>query len=138
VTLVHRRNGFRAAAILQERVRQHAVITLALEAILIEIVGSSRVEGVKIQHAKSAVTSEIPCDGVFIFVGSAADTGFLKGLVAMNDDGRIVTDEHMVTSWAGVFASGDCRQRPLYQVVTACADGAIAANAAGKYLERET
>jgi thioredoxin reductase (NADPH) len=138
VTLIHRRDGFRAAAVLQDRVRANNVITLALESVPEAIVGESRVEGIRIKSVRTSVESLISCQGVFIFIGFAAATGFLKGQQTMNDDGRIVTDERMATSLPGIFACGDCRARPLYQIVTACADGAIAAHAAGHYLERAT
>lgn len=136
VTLIHRRNAFRAAAVLQERVRAHAVITLALETIPVEIRGTGKVGAVRLKSVLSGRESDVPCDGVFIFVGYTADTVFLKDRVAMGDDGRILTDEFMATSSPGIFACGDCRRRPLYQIVTACSDGAIAANAASAYLDR--
>jgi thioredoxin reductase (NADPH) len=136
VTLVHRRDAFRAVAVLQERVHAHSAIELALASVPVAIEGVSKVEGVRIRSVKEARESVIPCEGIFIFVGSAAGTAFLDGQVAVSKDGRIVTDEFMMTSRAGIFACGDCRQRPLYQIVTACSDGAIAAHAAGKYLER--
>jgi thioredoxin reductase (NADPH) len=138
VTLVHRRDAFRAAAILQERVRENSVITLALENVPIEVKGTSKVESIKLRSVKTGSESVVPCDAVFIFIGHMADTGLLKNLVSMSADGHIMTDQMLATSWPGVFACGDCRERPLHQVVTACSDGAVAAYAAGKYLDHGT
>ncbi len=136
VTVIHRRDAFRAAAILQERVRASANIALALEAVPVEVLGTSRVEGIRIRGVKDKQESVISCDGVFVFVGFSPDTGFLEGLSLKSEDGYILTDESMATSLEGVFACSDCRKRPFYQIVTACSDGAIAAHAAGKFLER--
>jgi thioredoxin reductase (NADPH) len=138
VTLVHRRDAFRAAAVLQEKIKADPKISLKLGFVPLEIVGSNKVEGLSVQPVQGGPLETIACDGVFIFVGFIPDTGFLQGLLSLNEDGSIKTDEKMVTSLPGVFAAGDCRLRPFYQVVTACSDGAIAAYAAGKFLEKMT
>ena len=137
LTLVHRRNALRAAAVLQERVKADTKIHLQLEAVPLEVIGKTRVEAIKIEHVATHVQNVIPCDGVFIFIGSSPDTEFLKGFLDMNEGGYIITAENMMSSFTGVFACGDCRVRPFKQVVTACSDGAIAAYSVAKFLENK-
>lgn len=138
VTLVHRRDAFRAAAVLQDKIKADPKIFLKLGFVPIEIIGKDRVGGLSVQRVGGDQTQTIACDGVFIFVGFIPDTSFLQGSLGIGDDGCIKTDQSMMTSSPGVFAAGDCRLRPFYQVVTACSDGAIAAHAAGKLLESMT
>lgn len=132
--LVHRRSEFRASAILTEKIRSNPKITLLLDSALEEITGEKTVEKAGIKNLKSGVVSQIACLGVFIFVGIEPNTGFLKNSLEMNEKGFIITDQEMSTGKKGLFACGDCRSKSLYQVVTACAEGAIAADSAHKYL----
>jgi thioredoxin reductase (NADPH) len=76
----------------------------------------------------------IQCDGIFVYIGYNPDTFFVKDKLNLDETGFIITAEDMSTPCAGVFAAGDCRKKYLYQVVTACGDGAIAADSAYKYL----
>lgn len=135
LTVIHRRDALRASALLQERVRQEKKIALKFECVPVEVLGGSRVEGVRLKDVKTGKEEALACDGVFVFIGSVPDTGFLKGLVGLDLNGHIMADETMMTSCAGIFACGDCRLRPFYQVVTACGDGAVAAYSARKFLE---
>ncbi len=137
VTLVHRRDAFRAVAVLGERVRANKKIALCLETVPVAVEGEGRVRGLKVKNVRTDKEETLPCDGVFVFVGSVPDTHFLEGLVEREEDGSLRTDEMMATSRRGVFACGDCRRRPFYQIVTACAEGAIAAHAAAAYLESQ-
>jgi len=137
VTIVHRRDAFRGVAVLEERVRAHASIALCLETVPVAVEGKGRVQGLKVKNARTGKEETLACDAVFVFVGSVPDTHFLEGVVEREKDGFVRTDETMATSCPGVFACGDCRRRPFYQIVTACAEGAIAAHAAGKYLENQ-
>ena len=134
VTILHRRNALRATAILQERVKSDNKIQLKLEAVPLEILGETRVSGIKIKNIQNNAEEILSCDGVFIFVGFLPDTDFLKGFLKLNGAGFIVTDETMLSSCPGVFACGDSRQRPFHQIVTACAEGAIAAFSVNKFL----
>ncbi|MFA5411249.1 MAG: thioredoxin-disulfide reductase [Candidatus Omnitrophota bacterium] len=137
VTLIHRRNELRASGILEEKARSIASINLILESVVEEISGLNRVESVKIKNTKSGSLSTLSCQGVFIFVGIQPNTGFLKNFLETDESGFIITDEEMRTSQPGVFACGDCRKKSLYQVVTACAEAAVAASGAHKYLSRQ-
>jgi len=135
VTIVHRRNRLRAAKILQERAKKSGKIEFVWDSAIEEIYGTSKVEGVKVKNVKTLKVENIPCDGVFVFIGWNPNTGFVKDAVKVDKGGGILTDEDMKTSQKGIFAAGDCRKKLLHQVVTACGDGAVAAYAAGQYVD---
>jgi thioredoxin reductase (NADPH) len=136
VYVIHRRPELRASKILEEKARKNSKINFVLESVAEEIKGENKVEGVKIRNVNTGLLSEIACQGVFIFVGIKPNTGFLKNLLEMNEEGFIITDEQMATSCPGIFACGDCRKKSLYQVIAACGEGAVAADSAHKYLVR--
>jgi thioredoxin reductase (NADPH) len=137
VSIVHRRDDLRAAAILQERLKENNKINFILSHVATEILGSSRVESVRIKNVASSKVSEVSCEGVFIYIGYEPETDFLKNKLNLDDAGFIITGEDMATSEEGVFACGDCRRKSLYQVITACGDGAIAADSAYKYISEK-
>jgi len=137
VNIVHRRDDLRASAILQERLKANKKINFILENVVTEISGSNRVESVKIKGVGTAGESIITCDGVFIYIGQEPETDFVKNKLKLDEAGFIMTGEDMTTSEEGVFACGDCRKKSLYQVITACADGAVAADSAYKYITGE-
>ena len=134
VTIVHRRDELRASAILQERLKVNKKINFVLSNVVTEIIGSNKVESIKVKDVNTSQEKNIPCDGVFIFIGYEPETGFLKNKLKLDDAGFIISDENMATSQEGIFAAGDCRKKSLYQVVTACGDAAIAADSAYKYI----
>jgi thioredoxin reductase (NADPH) len=134
VYLVHRRNEFRASQILVDKAKENSKIVFILDTVIEEIIGGSKVEKVKVKNLKSNSVSEIIAQGIFIFVGIIPNTYFVKNLVELDKDGFITTDQTMLTSKEGVFACGDCVRKSLYQVVSACSDGAVAADSAHKYL----
>ncbi len=134
VTLIHRRNEFRASKILAEKIAQEPKIEFIGETVVEEVCGQNKVESLKIRNVKTGATSEIVLAGLFVFVGITPETGLVKNLLRLNDQGFIITDRNLATSAPGVFACGDCREKSLYQVVNACGDGAVAADSAHKYL----
>ncbi|MCP4649397.1 MAG: thioredoxin-disulfide reductase [PVC group bacterium] len=134
VTIVHRRDKFRADEVLQERVRDNSKIKFEMNAVCEEVVGAQTVNAVNIKY-KDGTQKQIVCDGVFIFIGTSPKTGFLPDVVKKDPDGYILTDENMKTSAEGIYACGDCRVTSLRQVVTACGEGAVAAYSAQKYLD---
>ena len=101
-----------------------------------EIRGEELLTGAVLENLKTGEISEIAVDGVFIFIGTNPQTGFLQGKVELDSDGYILTNEQMETSVRGVYAAGDARAKYLRQVVTAASDGAIAATAAERYLAK--
>lgn len=134
VTVVHRREGFRASKILEEKAKEDPKINFMLNCILEKISGEDKVREVLIKNVKTNQESVIYSQGVFIFIGIVPNTSFLKNFLKLDETGFIVTEENLATSSQGIFASGDCRKKTLYQIVTACSDGALAADSVNKYL----
>jgi thioredoxin reductase (NADPH) len=134
VTVIHRRKDLRATEILQEKARSNPRIGFVLDSVVEEILGENKVEAVLVKDLKTGSTGKIPCQGVFIFIGIAPYTEFIKNKLKTDEAGFIITDEKMNSSLDGVFACGDCRQKSLYQVITACGDAAVAAFSAHNYL----
>lgn len=135
VTIIHRRDRLRATKILQERVFANKKINFAWDSVVTKILGKEKVEGVLIQNKKTSEEKEIPCQGVFVFVGNVPNSKFLNKIVKLDQKGYIFTDDNMMTSQEGIYACGDVRKKILRQVVTACGEGATAAFAAQKYIE---
>lgn len=135
VILVHRRERLRATKILQERAFSNKKMEFVWDSQLIEINGENKVNSIKLKNKKTGEEKEIACDGVFMFIGYTPNTDFVKGLVGLDDKGYIITDGNMKTSSPGIFACGDCRQKLLRQVVTACGNGATAGFSAQAYVE---
>ncbi len=135
VTLIHRRDKLRATKILQEKISANKKIELVFNSQVIEIAGEDKVQAVKLKNTKTEKEAIISCDGVFIFAGLLPNTDFLEGLVALDEKGYIITGVDMGTQAKGIFACGDCRKKLLFQVVTACGDGATAAFSATQYVE---
>ncbi len=134
VYLVHRRAELRASKILTEKARLIPRINFVLENVAEEILGKDKVERVLIKKVKTNTQTEISCQGVFICVGIRPNTTFLQNLLETDAEGFIITDQEMRSSHQGIFACGDCRKKSLYQVISACAEGAIAADSSHKYL----
>ena len=135
VTIIHRRDALRATRILQERAFKNPRIEIAWNSIVAEVKGDSRVESLVLEDARDGSRRVLPLDGVFVLVGTDPNTEFVRGHIILDPAGYIITDEDMHTNVAGVFAAGDCRRKSLRQMVTAAADGAIAAVSAERYIE---
>jgi len=134
VYLIHRRDVFRGSKILQKKVMQTSNIQPILNSIVLEIRGDKFVESVLIKDKVKDKEILIPLSGIFIYVGIEPNTDFLKGLINMDENGFIITDENMATSHKGIFACGDCRKKSLYQIISACSEGATALNSLNNYL----
>ena len=134
VTIVHRRDELRAQRVLQNRAFANDKINFIWDSVVKEIKGENRVESVVIENVKTNQVTEHAFGGVFIYVGLDPVSDFTKDLQIQDESGWIVTDDHMKTSVAGVFAVGDVRQKDLRQVTTAVGDGAIAGQEAYKYI----
>lgn len=135
VKIIHRRDALRATKILQERALKNEKIEFIWNSILKEIDGKNTVEKVVVFNVETKEESAFLVDGVFVLIGTDPNTDFLEGHIALDPSGYILTDEEMRTSIHGVYAAGDCRRKGLRQMVTAAADGAIAAVAAEQYIE---
>ncbi|HEU20211.1 MAG TPA: thioredoxin-disulfide reductase [Deltaproteobacteria bacterium] len=136
VRLIHRRDRLRATGILQERAFANEKITFIWDSVVEEILGDNGVTGLRIRNLKSNDMKELPVDGVFLFIGLLPNTKLVDGLVSRDDDGYIIVDSEMRSSAESVFACGDCIRKSLRQVVTACGDGAVAADSAGLYVDK--
>lgn len=134
VTIIHRRQEFRAANIILEKAKKNQKINFVLDSIVEEIVGDKKVESVKVKNVKTGSNILINCQGVFIFVGIEANTGFIKNYLKLDSQGFIITDDQMQTSESGIWACGDCRSKVLYQVINGCGEGAVAAHGVHSYL----
>ncbi len=136
VYIVHRRDKFRADKIVSDRALANPKIEPVWNCVVEEIFGDEMVQGIRVKNVLSGEVKEIPVAGVFIFIGTKPNTEEIKGLVELDEMGYVITDEEMRTSLPGLFAAGDVRKKSLRQVITAAADGAIAAMSAYHYLEK--
>lgn len=134
VYLIHRRDEFRGAKVLQEQVKKTENIELVLDTVIEEIKGEGQVQSIDISNKKTKEKRSLPVDGVFIAVGTMPNTESFSGLVKMDDAGYIIAGEDTKTSRPGIFAAGDLRTKPLRQVITAAADGANAITPVEEYL----
>lgn len=135
VTIVHRRDKFRAAKIIQERALSSPRIRVLWDSIVQEIQGNPAVSRVTVRNIKNNTIDHIGVDGVFILIGQEPDTAFIADQVVLDEFGYIPTDTEMRTNLPGVLAIGDVRQKTFRQIITACADGAIAVYSAEKFIE---
>jgi thioredoxin reductase (NADPH) len=135
VYIIHRRNELRATKVLQDKAFAHPQIEFILDSVITDILGNDQVEAVKIKNLKTGEDKAVAVDGVFVYAGKEPSTNLFEGFVDIDEKGYVITDSKMQTSRPGVFAAGDVRQTPLRQVVTAVADGAIAAVSADEYIE---
>lgn len=135
VYIIHRRDKLRADKIVQERAFKNPKIEFIWNTIPTEIKGNNNVEKLILQNTQTNEIKELNIDGVFPYIGFTPNTDLINGQIQQNEQGFIKTDEYLNTSIKGVYAIGDVRETPLRQVITAAADGAIAAVSAIKYLE---
>ncbi|MCK4257898.1 MAG: thioredoxin-disulfide reductase [Halanaerobiales bacterium] len=137
IVVIHDEGVMDATKVIQDRAFANPKIDFIWTSVVDEITGDDLVNGVNVKNIKTGEITNYPCDGVFFFVGTVPRTDFVKGLVEMDSFGYVPTTDKMETNVSGIFAAGDIRQKYLRQVVTAAADGAIAATAAEKYIAEE-
>lgn len=140
ITMIHRKNKFRAQKALAERTMKNPHISRQFNTIVTEIRGTSgpmgKVTSVLLENVETGVKQELACDAVFIFVGMDPRTE-LAALAKKDAGGYIITDEDMNTSIKGLLAAGDIRSKSFRQIVTASADGAIAAHSASACIDEQ-
>ncbi len=132
IYLIHRRDAFRGIKALQEKVFSLPNVEILWKSTIQSIEGEKKVEGLHIQQEGRA--RFLPLQGLFVYIGRKANTGFLGDELPLDEHGFIVTNDQMETSLPLVYAAGDVRRKGLRQVITAAADGAIAAAAAAQAL----
>lgn len=135
VTLIHRRDNFRAQKILQDRLFKNEKIEVIWNHTVEEVLGEGKVEKVRIKNTITGDEKDFKTDGMFIYVGLDPITQPFLDLNITDEYGYINTNERMATMIPGIFAAGDVRTKNLRQIVTATADGSLAAHEAYHFIE---
>ena len=136
VTIIHRRDQLRAGAILQSRAKNNPKIKFIWDSIVTEIVGDEAVQSVRLKNKKTGEESELPTDGVFIFIGYTPNTQMFDGQLKLDENGYLVTNHLMESSVPGVFAAGEVNDPNFRQVITSAGMGAAAAIQATRFIEK--
>lgn len=134
VILVHRRDTLRATKIYHQPLLDKENVEFRWNSTVTELLHGGKLTGVRLKNVLTGEESTLDCDGVFISIGRKPVTGLVKGQLELDPGGYIIADETTRTSIPGVYAVGDVRAKPLRQVVTAVADGAVAVHMAEEYL----
>ncbi|NPV41885.1 MAG: thioredoxin-disulfide reductase [Anaerolineae bacterium] len=137
VTIIHRREELRAGALLQKRAKTNPKIKFIWNSVVEEIRGDQGVSSLLIQNVQDGGKSELPVNGIFIFIGHSPNTQLFTNQLKMDDKNYIIADAHMNTSVAGVFAAGEVCDAFFRQVITSAGMGAAAAISATRFLESE-
>lgn len=135
VSIIHRRGEFRAQKVLVDRAAMNPKVEFILDTVVEKITGNGTVEAATLHNLATDETYELPLGGIFVYIGSIPNTDLFRDCVQVDSNGYIIVDENMATACPGVYVAGDVRKNPLKQVVTAAADGSIAALTADKYLD---
>ena len=134
VILIHRRDTLRATRIYHAPLMEAENVEFLWNSTVVGVTAEETLRAVTVRDEKTGKTREIPLDGLFISIGRAPATGLFRGQLTLDEQGYIVAEESTRTNLPGVFAVGDGRTKILRQIVTATADGAVAAHYAGEYL----
>lgn len=135
VSVLVRRDTLKAQPYLQERAFKNPKMEFVWNTVVEEILGEGKVTGVRVRNTVDGTTEVLEGDGVFVYIGFYPNSTFLQGTGVLNDSGYVITDAKMATAIPGVFAAGDVRDTPMRQIVTASADGAVAAMSAFEYIQ---
>ena len=133
VYLIHRRDEFRGAKVLADKVKETENIEIVYDSRVTEIIGEGSVNKIKVENIKSGLVTELDINGIFIAVGMDPNTELFKDVVELDKSGYIKAGEDCITSTEGIFAAGDLRTKKLRQVITAAADGANAITSVSEY-----
>lgn len=134
VILVHRRDSLRASKIYREPLLEAENVDFLWNSTVSKFLADEHITGALIQHVNTGKEYIVSCDGIFVSIGRKPATDFLGDTLAFDKNGYIIADESTKTNLPGVFAAGDVRTKTLRQIVTAAADGAVAAHYAEEYL----
>ncbi len=137
VTLIHRRDTFRAEAYLTAQLKERENIALCLNAVVSGLEEKDGVLSAITVSYRDGREEQHKVEGLFVAIGQRSDNAPFVSLLALDDDGYLLAGEDSLTSCPGVFAAGDCRGKTLRQLTTAVGDGAVAAMAACRYLEQQ-
>lgn len=138
VYLIHRRDAFRADRTLIARLKNFPNIEPVMNSVITNLSGEQKLEGVELKNVQTSAISELKLDGLFVAIGRIPATGLVKNLpgLKLTEGGYIKANENCETGVPGLFAAGDCREKAVRQLVTAAADGCIAATFAARFLDR--
>ena len=136
VTLIHRRDEFKASKIMLDRARANPKIKFILNSEVVEVLGQEKVTGVKIKNNKTLEVSEMPIDGVFVAIGLLPNTGSFKS-IELDEHGYIIVHNHTKTNVDGIFVAGDVHDSHYKQAVTAAGFGCMAALEVEKWLSNQ-
>ncbi len=135
VTLVHRREGFRADAVTVEKVKNTPAISMRLNCVVDEVLGQESVTGAILRNVQTQEKTEVSCAGIFVAVGAVPQTAWLKGsCVELDESGLVKVDTHQRTNIEGIFAAGDCTESEFRQASVAAGSGAKAGISAAAYV----
>lgn len=134
VILIHRRDKFRAAKVLSDKVQELANVKILWDSVLTEISGEDKVEKIQVKNLISQDSKELAVDGVFLYVGTRPNTDFLPDSIKRNEQGYLLTSNQLECSLPGIFAVGDCREKGSRQVANAVGDGASVLPSLDDYL----
>lgn len=135
ITIVHRKDAFRASKIMQQRVLSEPKIHVMWNTLVEDILGDAKVTGVKLKDTLSGKSTEMKTDGVFITIGYTPNTQFLQGKLKLDQEGYIIASDEVKTAIPGVFVAGDVSDRRYKQAVTAAGSGTKAALEVRAYLQ---
>ncbi len=138
VTVIHRRQEFRASPLLQKRATEHAKVNFILDTVVTEVIGTDKLEALKLKNVVTGDETIYETDGLFIFIGHTPNTQMFKGQLEMSDLGYIMVYDRMETNVPGVFAAGEAADPHFRQVVTSAGMGAAPAIQATRFLEAES
>lgn len=136
VYLIHRRDELRGARVLQGELKRLANVEILYSCTVEEIQGGDGVEKLRVKNVKTGETFDLNAAGIFIAVGIRPNTELVRDMVDCDEGGYILAGEDCATNVPGLFAAGDVRKKPIRQIITAVADGANAAVAAGSYCNK--
>ena len=130
VYVIHRRNELRAAAQIAQKLYKNEKIEIIFDTVPEKISGGDFVENLSVKNVKTGEKRDIPTDAVFVAVGTVPSNSLTVGTLKTDENGYVIVDKNMRTDKRGIYAAGDVCQKPLRQIITACADGAVAATSA--------
>jgi len=134
IKVIHRRNKLRAGKLLQEKARAEPKIEFVWDSVVTEVKGGKLVAELALKNTRSGKTSSLEVGGVFVAIGLVPNTGYLRGVLPLDEQGYIIADGSMATEVAGIFAAGDIRHNSVKQAVVAAGEGAVAALSAEKFI----
>jgi thioredoxin reductase (NADPH) len=135
ITIIHRRDRFRASKIMADRALRHGKIRVLWNTVVEDVIGDGSVSGLQLRDVNTGERRDFRVDGLFVAIGHHPNTDLFRGQIELDDKGYVVLKEHTMTSVEGVFAAGDVHDSRYRQAVTAAGWGCMAAMDVEKYLE---